>query len=164
MTHAAYPALGQHLDRRAIQLWRVHAALRTLVSAVIAFAGFGGVAFKTAGGLWLMAGLLLLVLVQAVLTIGILPRVRYRTWRYELRDQELELQQGWFVIERTLVPLIRVQHVDTRQGPLARYFGLSSVTVNTAATTHEIPALADADALRLRDHISNLARTARESL
>ena len=37
--------------------------------------------------------------------------------------------------------MIRVQHVDTVQGPILRKYQLASVIVNTAATAHEIPAL-----------------------
>jgi hypothetical protein len=50
------------------------------------------------------------------------------------------------------------------QGPLAKLFGLSAVTVSTAASTHEIPALSDETADQLRDSISVLAREARDQL
>jgi membrane protein YdbS with pleckstrin-like domain len=68
------------------------------------------------------------------------------------------------VVHRTLVPLVRVQHVDTVQGPVAKLFRLSAVTVSTAAGTHEIPSLSDDVADQLRDRISAMARQAREQL
>src|SRR5699024_360874 len=68
------------------------------------------------------------------------------------------IQHGILVVSRILVPMIRVQHVDTKQGPILRKFNLASVTISTAATTHEIPALIEADASALRDRISTLAR------
>ena len=100
----------------------------------------------------------------ALVQIGFVPQIRYRHWRYQVDAQELDIQFGVFVVRRTLIPLVRVQHVDTVQGPLSKQFGLSSVTVSTAAGSHVIPGLSDQAADELRDHISALARVARESL
>ena len=104
------------------------------------------------------------MLLYGVWAVALLPPLRFRLWRYELREHELEIQEGLLVVRRMLIPLVRVQHVDTRQGPLARWFGLSSVTVATAGSSHEIPALNDHVANLLRDRISALARTARDAL
>ncbi len=86
--------------------------------------------------------------------------LRWKRWRYEIREQEIELQHGVFVIKRTLVPMVRVQHVDTKQGPILRKYHLSSVTVSTAATVHEIPALEMEEAEEIRLSISKLVRVA----
>lgn len=109
-------------------------------------------------------GGLLVFVAFALVQIGFVPQVRYRHWRYHVDAQELDIQSGVFVVRRTLIPLVRVQHVDTVQGPLSKQFGLSSVTVSTAAGSHVIPGLSDEAADQLRDHISALARVARESL
>jgi len=108
--------------------------------------------------------LVLVFLVFALIQIGFVPQIRYKHWRYQVDAQELDIQFGVFVVRRTLIPLVRVQHVDTVQGPLSKQFGLSSVTVATAAGSHVIPGLSDQAADELRDHISALARVARESL
>ncbi len=60
--------------------------------------------------------------------------------------------------------MIRVQHVDTEQGPVLKKFGLATVSVSTAATTHNIPALALEEALELRDRIGILARVEEEDV
>jgi membrane protein YdbS with pleckstrin-like domain len=59
-------------------------------------------------------------------------------------------------IERTLVPLARIQHVDTRQGPLQRRFGLSTVVFYTAAGPNQIPELSTPIAAGVRDRIAVL--------
>ncbi|HLR81166.1 MAG TPA: PH domain-containing protein [Bacillota bacterium] len=87
-----------------------------------------------------------------------IPRLRFRRWRYEVFEQEIYIQHGILIRTRTLIPMIRVQHVDTKQGPILRKFNLASVTISTAATTHEIPALLEEEASELRDHISSLAK------
>lgn len=92
------------------------------------------------------------------LFVNVLPYVRWRRWRYEIFEQEIYIQHGILIVSRTLVPMIRVQHVDTKQGPILKKYKLASVTISTAATTHEIPALLEEDASMLRDRISALAR------
>jgi uncharacterized protein len=95
-----------------------------------------------------------------VLAVGglALPMLRWRTWRYEVRDEEIDLLRGAVVVRRTLIPMTRVQHVDTQRTPLSDLFELRSVTVHTAADSHSIPALRPGDAAAIRDRIALLAR------
>jgi uncharacterized protein len=86
------------------------------------------------------------------------PLLRWRTWRYEVRDEEIDLLRGALVVRRTLIPMTRVQHVDTQRTPLSDLFELRSVTVHTAAGSHSIPALRPGDAAAIRDRIAVLAR------
>jgi membrane protein YdbS with pleckstrin-like domain len=87
-----------------------------------------------------------------------LPLLRWSRWRYELRDEEIDLLRGALVVRRTLIPMVRVQHVDTRRTWLADQLGVQAVVVHTAAGSHEIPALAPAEAASIRDRIALLAR------
>lgn len=86
------------------------------------------------------------------------PQLRWLNWRYELRDEEIDLRRGFLVITRTLVPTIRVQHVDTERTWLSDRLGLRSVVVHTAGGSHRIPALPPAEAAAIRDRIAQLAR------
>jgi len=100
-----------------------------------------------------------IVLLYGTLEIGVLPELLWKHWRYEVSEEEVDLQRGIWLIKRTLIPLARVQHVDTRQGLIMRRYGLASVAISTAAGVHEIPALSVEVADELRDKISRLART-----
>lgn len=84
--------------------------------------------------------------------------LRYWHWRYELRDEEIDLQRGAVIVTRTLIPMARVQHVDTRRSWLADQIGVQAVVVHTAAGSHEIPALTPGAAAAMRDRIALLAR------
>jgi membrane protein YdbS with pleckstrin-like domain len=90
------------------------------------------------------------------------PVLLWRRWRYEIRDREVDLMRGFVSVTRTLVPMARVQHVDTRQGPLQRRYGLSTVVFYTAAGANEIPQLATATAAEVRDRIAELTQEADE--
>lgn len=60
--------------------------------------------------------------------------LRYRVWRYEVREDALYLERGVLTRVRTVVPLVRMQHVDTARSPIQRTLGLSSVVVYTAGS------------------------------
>lgn len=145
-------------------MWRIEALLRVVALGVLMLLSVASLMTLTPFGTVPALVALALFLVFALVQIGFVPQIRYKHWRYQVDAQELDIQFGVFVVRRTLIPLVRVQHVDTQQGPLSKQFGLSSVTVSTAAGSHVIPGLSDAAADQLRDHISALARVARESL
>ena len=141
----------------AIKVWKITGALFTgflLLAAVIiaAVSYFNGFTY------WITVIAIIITLLSALLFIFILPKLRWRRWRYEVFEQEIYIQYGILIVSRTLVPMIRVQHVDTKQAPILKGYSLATVTVSTAATTHEIPALLEEDASELRDRISALAR------
>ena len=75
-----------------------------------------------------LTGLVLLVGIALGLT---LPRLRYRFWRFDLRQEELYLERGVWNRVRTIVPLRRIQHLDVSQDVLERNYGLGKLIVHT---------------------------------
>lgn len=90
--------------------------------------------------------------------------MKHKYWRYEVLENEIDIQHGILVNKRVIVPMVKVQHVDTTQGPLLRRFHLSTVEISTAATKHLIPALDAEEADQLRDFISRLARVTEDDV
>ena len=152
----------QRLDPRAKLLWRVTGALQAV--PVLVGGVFGGSVLYTSADAALYIAVLpvLGALALAVLLVVVLPTLLWRRWRYEIRPLEVDLQRGLVQVTRTLVPMARVQHVDTRRGPLQRRLGLSTVVFYTAAGPNEIPQLAQKTAAEVRDRIAELTRTADE--
>lgn len=115
------------------------------------------VAFTVAGSVgWLVVPAAVVVFALAA---GVVPELRWRRWRYEVRDEEVDLMRGAFVVRRTIIPIRRVQHVDTESGPLSDALGLATVTFHTAAGGLEIPALAKGEAEHVRRRVAELTRT-----
>jgi uncharacterized protein len=133
--------------------WRLH-----LVGVWIGVAVLGSVIepVRDLAGGTVLGGVLLLLGIAVVLV----PELRYRRWRWDVRPDVIDIQHGTFTVRRTLVPLERVQHVDTKRDVLEQMLDLSTVVVHTAAGSHTIPYLSDFDASELRDRIASLARTA----
>ena len=93
------------------------------------------------------------------LAVLIVPELRWRHRRHEIGVDELDLQHGLVTVTRTLIPIARIQHVETRRGLIERRLDLATVVVYTAAGSSEIPGLAAGDADAARDRIAALART-----
>ena len=149
---------AERLDPRARTLWRITGALGTL--PLLGGGAFGSWMLWQAADAPFLFGILpiLAAAALAVTFVGVVPDLRWRQWRYEIRESEVDLQRGIFWVSRTLVPLARIQHVDTRQGPLQRRFGLATVVFYTAAGPNEIPELSTPDAAAARDRIAELTR------
>jgi uncharacterized protein len=147
---------AERLDPRAIKLWRITGLINML--PLLVGTGVAGWALVRFGDYSLFVAVLpvLAVLLLGVVVVGLGPGLRWRRWRYEIRPDEIDLQRGILWIERTLVPLARIQHVDTRQGPLQRRFGLSTVVFYTAAGPNQIPELSTPIAAEVRDRIAVL--------
>ena len=126
--------------------------------------GAGVLAYIFEGPWWIYAIAAAVVILFAYFFIYLFPKVRWMRWRYEVRESEIELQHGIFIVKRTLIPMVRVQHVDTAQGPILRKYNLAEITISTAATNHTIPALVMEEADELRSRISALARVAEEDV
>jgi membrane protein YdbS with pleckstrin-like domain len=94
--------------------------------------------------------------------VALVPALRWRRWRWDVRPEAIDICHGTFTIRRTLVPMLRVQHVDTRRNPVEQTFDLATVVIHTAAGSHTIPLLHVTDAAEVRDRIADLARTADE--
>jgi len=153
----------KRISEKALKVWRLSGALGTLfisVPAVVIIV----LSFIFDWPLWVPTTAIIFPLAYTWFSVFFLPALWWKRWRYEVREQEIEIQKGLFVIKRTLVPMVRVQHVDTSQGPILRKYKLATVMISTAATIHEIPALEEEEAEELRMQISRLARVADEDV
>lgn len=104
--------------------------------------------------------LLVVTAVVAVVHLAVMPRWRYRVHRWELTDEAVYTQSGWFTQERRIAPLSRIQTVDTERGPIGRVFGLSKVTVTTASAAGPlvIEGLDSDDAARIAVRLTEAAQ------
>ena len=162
-------AAESKLDPRIKNVWRINDGLWIILIALVCILPF---VLMAAGDdpdvAWVCSRIMIAELVAAavllVLFLGVLPSIRYARWRYRVSDDYLEIRKGIVWRKHYVIPFIRVQNTDTRQGPIMRAFGLASVTVATAAGEHEIPGLRVNDAEVLRDKAAELARLAREDV
>jgi uncharacterized protein len=151
------------ISKKALTVWRLTGALYSLFSWMI-FIGLTILTVLFDWPLWIPITVLVLTLAETFFLVYLKPNLQWKRWRYEVFEHEIDLQRGVFIVRRTLIPMVRVQHVDTVQGPILRKYHLATVTISTAATVHEIPALELEEADWLRDNISKLARVTEDDV
>jgi membrane protein YdbS with pleckstrin-like domain len=135
----------RRLPAAARTMWRVQLAGLGLVASAVAAMSLG---------VWGLG-----ILALAVVVVVVVPELLWRRWRYEVREEEIDLRHGLLSVKRTLVPIRRVQHVDTESGPVQGMFDLATVSFHTAAGKTEIPALTRGEAESVRRRVAELART-----
>jgi uncharacterized protein len=118
----------------AVWLWMAQGVLGSAVVAAIVL----GVSLMLPDGVpgplatlstvarWLLVPL-------AVVAIVIEPVWRYRVHRWEVTEDAVYTLEGWLSRTWRIVPVSRIQTVDTTRGPLQQLLGLASISVRTAS-------------------------------
>ena len=98
----------------------------------------------------------------ALLAVIFIPHRRWGRLGYALHPKLLQVVRGWLFHTDTIVPLVRVQHIDVTRGPLDKMFGTATLVVHTAGTHNSIvtlPGLAPDKASAIRDEIRQHIRS-----
>lgn len=143
----------ERLDSRVRVVWLAGALVGALVVGALVGAADR---FTLELGLWVGPAVFA---VLAVLGAGY-ELVRYRIWRFAIEDDAVMLERGVVTRVTSVVPFVRVQHVDTQRGPIERLAGLSSVVVYTAGSRGAdvtIPGLTPERADAIREDLRRLA-------
>ena len=142
----------ERLNPRVQIIWAGGALIGSLV--------LGGIA---GGALFFLRPDLLSVAVGVFVGFALIGLVhsllRYRIWRFEVQEDALFLKRGVLTRVHTVVPYVRVQHVDTQRSPFERLVGLSSVVVYTAGSRGAdvmIPGLVPERATQLQERLRTL--------
>ncbi|PSQ22067.1 hypothetical protein BRD01_10445 [Halobacteriales archaeon QS_8_65_32] len=143
----------ESLDSRVRVVWLVGSLVTaSVVGGAIAAAGI----FLFDLGYWPGVGVF-----TALFAIGVvLVFLRYRRWRFEVAEDAVYLERGVLTHVTSVVPFVRVQHVDSQRGPVERAVGLASVVVYTAGSRGAdvtIPGLSPDRADALRERLRRLA-------
>lgn len=103
-----------------------------------------------------------LVPLLGLISVTVAPQRIFRYLGYRLTDRLLQVVRGWVFHTDTIVPFVRVQHIDVTRGPIDKLFGTASLVVHTAGTHNSIvtvPGLAPETAESIRDVIREHVRT-----
>lgn len=152
---AAAPERPRTLDPGVVRLWRTTGVIWTAI-LTLAFATLH-VTLGDDVPFWIGAAV---VLAYGIVYVAVWVPKAYRAWEFEIREADVRLRHGVLWRRTSVVPHARIQHVDTRHGPLTRAFGLASVVLYTAGHTGasiEIPGLPAAEAESLRERLGALS-------
>ena len=122
------------VDPDAQWLWAAEGLLVTLVAVAVVVV-LGIVLPDDAPG-WvdvLITVLRALLVPLALVAVVIEPLWRYRVHRWEVTEDAVYTLEGWLTRTWRIVPITRIQTVDTTRGPLQQLLGLTSIRVRTAS-------------------------------
>ena len=150
----------QRISKDSIRVWR----LSNIIEDVIILLVLGGLWYLADKYNWIMwITYLLIVLIGLTILTGFYsvlfePYYKYKTWRYEIDEEYVQLKRGHFIEKHIVIPMTKVEYVSTHQGPLLRRYQLYDVEIGTTTTNHTIPAIPAEQARALREQIAIYAK------
>jgi membrane protein YdbS with pleckstrin-like domain len=141
------------LERAYLGVMRLRAVILWGLLALAAAAGDAALVWRLGTVPGLLTGP---VLILGLLAVFWVAPGRWSRWRYAFTGTELHVARGWLFRLHTVVPVVRVQHIDVAQGPLERGARVATLQLHTAGTEHSLvvlPGLALVRAEAIRDAI-----------
>ena len=152
MTATAIPADLQPVEPSYRNALRARAAFfwgpLFIAALVVNATALAGTAFS--GALPAVIGLI------GVSGIVVAPDRIYKRLGYAIDGRLLRTVRGWLFHTDTVVPFVRVQHIDVTRGPFDKMFGTATLVVHTAGTHNSIvtlPGLSPERAAQIREAI-----------
>jgi uncharacterized protein len=155
--------LANKLPRAAKTIWRIYEWIQIAV-IVIVLAVFWILSIKFDWPIIMISIMTVIAVLYCIASYIFIPTIRWKVFSYEVREQEIEIQSGVFIVKRTIIPIIRVQHVEVAHGPIIKQKDLANIDITTAATTHTISLLSMEEADCLRHKIADLVKVAKEDV
>jgi membrane protein YdbS with pleckstrin-like domain len=143
----------EHVEPKVVTYWRIRGALSMTV-LLVALLVTGPLALVF--GLWWLALPVVAVGLVWLAVMLALTRRRYERLTFRADDELLVLHSGVVFHQQQVIPISRMQHIDTEQGPLERMLGLTRLAVFTSGgsgATVRIPGLSPERAAELREHL-----------
>lgn len=147
------------IAKESIKVWLINETISTVIGLII----LGGLfyldiyfSWKEWIG-WVLIIITILVAISTIISF-IRPFFLYKNWRYAIDEEFLQLKSGVFKEVHKLVPMTKIQSVETKQGPILRKYGLYVISIKTMGSSHTIPALRRDVAIRLRNEIAVYAK------
>ena len=134
------------LDRKAVTSWRIGRAIGLAAALFVCAALWIGSRFLLEGETyqsyqWAVTLVLVLFLIYKLIGLILYPLIEYRQWGYLITEDKVDLRHGIFFITRTIIPVIRLQHITVSQGPINRRLGLYQVEMSLASGSFTIECL-----------------------
>lgn len=106
--------------------------------------------------IYLATGFFILLL---LLNTFLYPFIEYKQWKYLINEDKVDFSEGIFFLTRTVIPIVRIQHIKVHQGPINRSFNLADIEIVTAGGSHKIPNIEFGKAEEISDYLKNKIKT-----
>ena len=96
----------------------------------------------------------------ALIIFVVWTRLYYDTMVYELHDDEMRWRRGVWFRTTGIVPFNRITNLDLRQGPVMRWLGISTISVQTAGYSGQSVPEIRIEAIEHAEELRELLRAA----
>lgn len=139
------------------KMWTIEGLLTTVFFLIVAVALNVFLDFNVLWKYILTYSLYAVALIILINSI-IIPKCKYEKFRYHMDEEKITLKYGVFIETNVIIPMRRVQYVDTEQGIILRKYKLINLTVHTAGGDYVIPFLESEVGNRLQLSISKIVQ------
>lgn len=142
------------LEKRLFHVWFLEGLLIALIPGAVI--GIGLAVYLSTSILPVFAA----AYAFSAVLISVYTKLRYQAWSFELREDHLYIEHGVFKKVKTMVPFVRIQHVDSQRGVIERLSGLSKVIVYTAGSRGAdvtVPGLLPQEAEDMQEKLRDVA-------
>ncbi|ALV22793.1 PH domain-containing protein [Carnobacterium antarcticum] len=150
------------ISSKVVKAWRIRAALMCLPIAAVTCV-YLIIEFFAADRIfpaWVSGMAIGLSVVCLLIFAGLVPWLKQRFWRYDYSEDEIDVISGIWVKKRLTIPVIRIQNIETSVGPLTKRMGLMSLTITTAAKSHQLPEMEKDEAVEFKKQVQALIQAA----
>lgn len=105
--------------------------------------------------IYIIAGI---AFINVIVEIAFLSKFTIQNWWYHVDSEYVRLKNGKFFLNYQIIPMTKIQFVETKQGPFLRKYQLYDLSIGTMGSDHTIPGLPEEIALQLREEISQYAK------
>ena len=154
------PELMHSISKRSIHIWRTSNLITDILILILCI----GLLITSYSFHWYQWIIITLWIVIPIIPLGMIwsvamePKWKYTYWTYGFNEHYVRFQHGRLFSKQVVIPMSKIQFVETEQGPLLRSNNVETITIGTMGTPHKIPMLAREDAHILKEHIATYAQ------
>lgn len=143
-------------EKTAVKVWRLKRIIGMAVMLAALIPASVAVYFIMKSNI-VMMGIIYVVIGLIIIFYGVgifvFPAIEYRQWKYLISGEKVEIVHGIFFIRRDIIPVIRMQNITIKQGPIYRKYHLYTVEIALASGTFEIIGLSKETAREIADKL-----------
>ncbi|MDS0524338.1 PH domain-containing protein [Clostridium sp. SHJSY1] len=147
------------LNINSIKSWVISRAISTIIISGILIGGYYYFAIKLNAfnetvNFYLKIGIAVIIFFMLLNTI-VYPSFEYKQWRYLITKDKIEFSEGIYWIKTIVIPIVRIQHIKIKQGPINRKFKLADIQIYTAGGSYTIPNIEMGKAEEISDFLKD---------
>ncbi|WP_252236884.1 PH domain-containing protein [Clostridium sp. CH2] len=152
--------MGNKLHKNAIKSWMISNIIGTVLFLVISLIVFYIMKSKfeiqwvVRNANYILFGIGIIGSLS-IIDVIVSPVIQYKTWVYEFTSDKIDFTQGIFTKKRTIVPIIKIEHIKINRGPINSRLGLANIEIFTAGGSHEIPNIEVKVAEEIGEYLNN---------